>query len=258
MSRPTTWAPSRASTRAIAAPMPREAPVTSATLPCSGRSQSSSRMALGRGRRSGRPGRRRRPSAARAGSAASSRSGPRRRGRRRRAARSRRCGPPCRPSGRSPRAPAAPSPRAGVAAVLGRGAEHDHAAGRLDPADRRVEEVASSSRSAVESAIPVASKTSALKRCVGRRLRVPDAGVEAGVADARRGPRRRARCDVGVGVGEHRGDRRRSRPPGAAPSRTSPLDQRLRPARSGRARPAAAGRRCPATKPPIRLLTSCE
>ena len=39
-SRQTTWAPSRASTSAIAAPIPRAAPVTSATLPASGRSQS--------------------------------------------------------------------------------------------------------------------------------------------------------------------------------------------------------------------------
>ena len=41
MSRPTTLAPSRARVSAIAAPIPREAPVTSATLPSSGRSQSS-------------------------------------------------------------------------------------------------------------------------------------------------------------------------------------------------------------------------
>ena len=40
MSRPTTSAPSRARVSAIAAPIPREAPVTSATLPASGWSQS--------------------------------------------------------------------------------------------------------------------------------------------------------------------------------------------------------------------------
>ncbi len=40
MSRPTTSAPSRARVLAIAAPIPREAPVTSATLPASGFSQS--------------------------------------------------------------------------------------------------------------------------------------------------------------------------------------------------------------------------
>ncbi len=40
MSRPTTSAPSRARVLAIAAPIPREAPVTSATLPASGLSQS--------------------------------------------------------------------------------------------------------------------------------------------------------------------------------------------------------------------------
>ncbi len=39
-SRPTTSAPSAASVSAIAAPIPREAPVTSATLPASGRSHS--------------------------------------------------------------------------------------------------------------------------------------------------------------------------------------------------------------------------
>ena len=42
MSRPTTCAPSRARVLAIAAPIPREAPVTSAVLPASGRSQSRS------------------------------------------------------------------------------------------------------------------------------------------------------------------------------------------------------------------------
>ncbi len=47
-SSPTTCAPSRASVAAIAAPMPREAPVTSATLPSSGRSQSSSGGPLAR------------------------------------------------------------------------------------------------------------------------------------------------------------------------------------------------------------------
>ena len=36
MSTATTWAPSRAMTFAIAAPMPRAAPVTTATLPASG------------------------------------------------------------------------------------------------------------------------------------------------------------------------------------------------------------------------------
>ena len=36
------WAPSRASTFAMARPMPREAPVTSATFPARGRSQSTS------------------------------------------------------------------------------------------------------------------------------------------------------------------------------------------------------------------------
>lgn len=36
-SRPTTLAPSRCSTRAISSPMPRLAPVTSATLPVKGR-----------------------------------------------------------------------------------------------------------------------------------------------------------------------------------------------------------------------------
>ena len=41
-SRPTTLAPSRARVAAIAAPIPREAPVTSAVLPSSGRSQSRS------------------------------------------------------------------------------------------------------------------------------------------------------------------------------------------------------------------------
>ena len=41
-SRPTTCAPSRARVAAIAAPIPREAPVTSALLPASGRSQSRS------------------------------------------------------------------------------------------------------------------------------------------------------------------------------------------------------------------------
>ena len=44
-STPTTVAPSRARTRAIAAPMPRAAPVTTATLPASGRSPESRRAA---------------------------------------------------------------------------------------------------------------------------------------------------------------------------------------------------------------------
>ena len=39
-STPTTVAPSRCRTRAISSPMPRLAPVTSATLPASGRVQS--------------------------------------------------------------------------------------------------------------------------------------------------------------------------------------------------------------------------
>jgi hypothetical protein len=44
MSSATTCAPSRASTRAMAAPMPRAAPVTRAILPSSGRSQSAGGM----------------------------------------------------------------------------------------------------------------------------------------------------------------------------------------------------------------------
>ena len=79
-SRQMTCAPSRASTSAIAAPMPRDAPVTTATLPSSG--APSRRARRDRLADADHLAGRRRPSGPRAGSAASTRGCPRRRARR--------------------------------------------------------------------------------------------------------------------------------------------------------------------------------
>ena len=244
-------------TLAIASPIPREAPVTSATLPCERRSHVD---AVGRPRplrRPARPDRTRTPSAARAGSGAWIPGSPRRRARRRRAVR-------C-----DPRRTSLPTERVNPSrarwAVASRGFEH--ASGgvpstitRPDFSTRRIVGW-KNSRSAPrpgESVIPVASKTRALNRASAGASGIPDRGVEAGlargvanlVAQLASAPRRRLRR------GRPRPGRRAGRqaPRRAGPRRRSPAG----PARSGRARPAAEARRARRSSPPIRLLTICE
>ena len=161
-SRPTTCAPSRARTLAIASPIPREAPVTSATLPWSGIPTRRRRPPRPL-RRPARPDRTRTQSAARAGSGAWIPGFPRRRARRRRAVRD------------DPRLTSLPTERVNPSrarwAVASRGFEH--ASGgvpstitRPDFSTRRIVGW-KNSRSAPrpgESVIPVASKTRALNR----------------------------------------------------------------------------------------------
>ena len=139
-SRPTTCAPSRASTVAIDFPMPLAAPVTSADLPVERTLPVDRGLKLPPRGRSARPGRTRTPTSARARIGASTRSGPRRRARRTPAARSRRGGPPCRSSGPAPRARAARSPRVGSSQLSGGVPSTITRPAGAQPADRRVQE----------------------------------------------------------------------------------------------------------------------
>ena len=67
-------------------------------------------------------------------------------------------------------------------AILGRRRQHDHAAGRLDPADRRPEELPQLAQPRrVGDSRGVEDER--LEALVARGLGIPDGGVEAGVAD---------------------------------------------------------------------------
>ena len=198
-SRQTTCAPSRASTWAIAAPMPRAAPVTSATWPASGRSQSS--------------GTSRRPAPIRItwpetyAERADSRNrrvdstAPRRRARRRPVGRCRPGRTPCRAEGEALQGPLGGG-LAGEPHSVGRRAEHDHPAARASDRGSAGGRSRRARAGRSESVMPVASKTRAggVRPVGGRRSR-------------RRRLRRRRRAEQPARPAA-------SRPPGAAPSRT--------------------------------------
>ncbi len=183
-----------------------------------------SRARRGR-RRSAPPGRRRRPTAARGRSGGSSRAGPRHPGRRRGAGRWRRSGPPCRPSGRSPRARAARSPRrdrrsrraACRSRSAGRSARADGSSGgrrtRARGAGRSSRRSRSRRRRAPSSAAPRVPRRSRCRRRSKPSERLADLVVEPAV---HRRPR----------LGEHRGDRLATAPAGRGADQHPAVDQR--------------------------------
>ena len=241
MSRPTTWAPSRASTRATSAPIPREAPVTSATLPASGRSQSSSGWRseggdpddlardIGRARREQEAQRRLDLVLGAGGDVDELRAGAladlladRAGEALERALRGRLARRLARPPGGVPRTMTRPR--------------------RCDPADRRVEELPELAQLG-RVVDPGGVEDQRLEALVAGGLRIPDRRVDPGLADRGALAVERGR-DVGAGRAEHARDRAGETAAGRGAEQHVAADHRLRRARSGRARPAAAGRRC--------------
>ena len=238
-SSPTTCAPSRARASAMAAPMPREAPVTSATLPSSGRSQSTSGGSsaspdphdlAGHVRRPRREqeAQRRVELALGAGVDVDQLHG-----------------------GAGARLLAERAREALERALCGRLARVGHDSGGVPSTTIRPQRATRRTvgeKKRVQLAqlrrcplMPVASKTSALKLC-SRRLRVPDGGVQAGCGGG-------LAC-VAAELGRHgragAGEDARHRPgePAArgGAEQDEPVDHRVARARNARAGPAGADR----------------